>query len=286
MIKILNTVNQNEVHFDNESYFINSKDFGSIQGIHHTSKGLNQNGEYYTGSNLETRDISISGYIIASSKAEMDIKKRKLIRCINPLETLNVIYDEYKLEGVPSSTVKFSTDSKNNNNFICAFIIDVFCPNPFFIPLTESKTEIALWKGSFHFPLIIPNSTGVIMGFKEPNLIVNIINNGDIKTGMRIEFKAIGSLSNPSLFNVNTREYIKINKSMVAGEVIEVTTNYGRKKVTNLLNGISTNILHFLDLNSTFLQLDVGDNLFRYDADTNPSNLEVNIYYNPRYLGV
>ncbi len=73
---------------------------------------------------------------------------------------------------------------------------------------------------------------------------------------------------------------------MVAGEIITVNTNVGAKKVIDNLNGVETNILNLIDLDSTFLQLGVGDNLLRYDADTNLDNLEVNIYYNPFYLGV
>ena len=73
---------------------------------------------------------------------------------------------------------------------------------------------------------------------------------------------------------------------MVAGEVIKVNTNIGSKKITKVLSGVETNILNYIDLNSVFLQLDVGDNLFRYDAEENLNNLEVSIYYNPYYLGV
>src|SRR5665648_504005 len=42
---------------------------------------------------------------------------------------------------------------------------------------------------------------------------------------------------------------------------------------------------NYIDLGSTFLQLDVGDNLMRYDADTGIDNLEVSIYFTPQYLG-
>ena len=152
--------------------------------------------------------------------------------------------------------------------------------------ILESKINIALWKGRFKFPLIIPKDVGIIVGLREPSLIVNVNNTGDVKCGIIIEFKAKGSLRNPSLYNVNTREYIKINKEMVAGEVIKVNTNIGSKKITKVLSGVETNILNYIDLNSVFLQLDVGDNLFRYDAEENLNNLEVSIYYNPYYLGV
>ena len=73
---------------------------------------------------------------------------------------------------------------------------------------------------------------------------------------------------------------------MTAGEKIIISTGYNNKKIVSELDGITTNIMNYLDLNSTFLQLEVGDNLFRYDADDNLSQLEVNIRYTQRYLGI
>lgn len=42
----------------------------------------------------------------------------------------------------------------------------------------------------------------------------------------------------------------------------------------------------YLDVDSSYLQIAVGDNLFRYSADANAENLEVSIYHNNLYLGV
>lgn len=47
---------------------------------------------------------------------------------------------------------------------------------------------------------------------------------------MRIVFRAIGELTNPMLLNVNTREFIKLNYTMVAGDVVEINTSYGSKR--------------------------------------------------------
>lgn len=61
---------------------------------------------------------------------------------------------------------------------------------------------------------------------------------------------------------------------------------FGNKKVTSKKNGEETNIINKLDIDSTFLQLDPGEenNVYRYDADQNLINLEVTILYNPLYL--
>jgi hypothetical protein len=103
---------------------------------------------------------------------------------------------------------------------------------------------------------------------------------------MRIVFRALGELENPQLFNVNTREYMKLNYTMQGGDVITVDTSYGAKNIILTRNGVETNIYRYMDVDSTFLQLDIGDNIFRYDADDGLSNLEVTVYFSQKYLGV
>ena len=68
------------------------------------------------------------------------------------------------------------------------------------------------------------------MGYREPSLIVNVFNNGDVSTGMKIQFKALATVINPSLTNVNTGEYIKINKVLESGEILTVNTGFQNKK--------------------------------------------------------
>ncbi len=89
---------------------------------------------------------------------------------------------------------------------------------------------MALWVGDFEFPLEIP-SEGIEMGHRVSNLIVNINNTGAVPCGMRIQFKALATVVNPSLFNVNTREFIKINRTLSAGDVLEVTTEFSNKRI-------------------------------------------------------
>lgn len=124
------------------------------------------------------------------------------------------------------------------------------------------------------------------MGYRAPSLIVNVLNDGQESTGMMIRFRALGTLLNPSLINVNTYETLKINTTMLAGDVIEISTYERRKEVILNRNGQQFNIFNALDLSSTFLQLEIGDNLFRYDAEEGLDNLEVSMTFTPRLIGV
>ena len=260
----------------------------SIDGIDSAEFQLNVtsnaqfDGSVVTSKRINKRPIAITVEFKGENK---EIERKRLISFFNPkyIGVLIVNYGgvekaiEYEIENFKAKLA--------NIHDPLTFIVDLLCPNPFFRDIQESKEEIALWKPDFKFPLKI-TSAGVKFGHREPSLIVNVANLGDTECGMRVEFKALATLTNPSILNVNTQEFIKINKTMVAGEIISVSTYFGGKNIKNTLNGVTTNAINFIDFQSTFLQLDVGDNLFRYNADSNLDNLVVNIYYQPQYLGV
>lgn len=286
-IKLTLKSNNKSIEITKDTYY----KLVSIEGIERSELELNlvdnahYDGSFLVSKRTRNRPISITADYKGLNK---EIERKKLISFLNPKNKGVLIVNYAETEKAIEYEIEDFNCPLTNIHDDLTFTVDLICTNPYWSDITKNKVEIALWKGQFHFPLIIPKNEGIIMGLKQPSLIVNIENKGDVETGMIIEFRAKGTLSNPSLFNVNTRESIKINKSMVAGEKIIVNTNYGEKRIENILNGVTTNILNLIDLGGgdTFLQLGVGDNLLRYDADTNPSNLEINIYFSPKYLGV
>lgn len=58
------------------------------------------------------------------------------------------------------------------------------------------------------------------------------------------------------------------------------------KEVTLQRDGVTSDAFRYLDVDSTYFQLSVGDNLYRYSAEENLENLEVSIYHDDLYLGV
>lgn len=271
-------------------YILGSVTWGEVEANHHSYKYVNQIGVYVTGTSLETRDVEIVGWVIADTEAQMTDRKSILNRFVNPQQLIEITYSSYKLRFLPNSSIKYSTTIAENNEVMCKFKIVGLAADPLFKDTNDDKVSAASTKGMFHFPLII-NKTDqtppvILFGVREPSLIVNVYNHGAVSTGMKIVFKALGTLTGPSLINVYTQEFFKINKTMYSGETIEVTTTTGEKKVIASINGVETNYFKYRDLDSTWLQLDVGDNLFRYDADSGIDNLEVYIYFSNRYLEV
>ena len=271
-------------------FILNSVDWGVVESTHHSFKYVNQIGVYVTGTSLETRSVTIQGWIIAENESLMTIRKTTLNRFFNPQQAVDLFYKNYVLRFLPNTSIRYSVTVAENNEVVCKFKVEGYCPDPLFAEQTESKITAASTQAMFHFPLVIsrePNPPGgIVFGLREPSFIVTVTNKGAADVGMKIVFKASGTLTNPSLINVNTQKFFKVNKTMVAGEEIIIDTIIGEKKIEGHLNGITSNYFKYRDLDSTWLQLRVGDNLFRYDADQNVGNLEVYIYYNNKYLEV
>lgn len=272
--------------FDNETYTLETLDLGSANNTLNNTSGMGEVGVVTTSNKLDGRDVNITGYILASSKEEMFKRKQYFYNIVSPSNTFT-LFDKSGSKVMnlqATATPKLSTTSYLNSDYLCMFSLDCFAANPCWIDFYPVTANIAMWLPMFHFPLEIPKNEGIIVGLREPKLIATIENAGSLTTGLIIKFIAKGTLTNPSLTNVDTREVIRLEKEMQAGEEITINTNYGQKSI---VDKDGNNMFKYLDLdNCTFLQLNAGTNNYRYAADTYEENLEVQITYKQLYLGV
>lgn len=286
--------NSEEIHMDMVTapgYILKSVDWGVIKGTHNTYKYLNQIGVSVNNTSLGTRDIAIEGWVVAQHERDMTAKKVALNAFINPQEPLDLLYGDYKIQFNPDSTVKYSINYEENNDVVCKFQIVGTAHDPMFVDSLENRISFATTTAGFHFPLIISSELpegGIIFGSRTDSLIATVINKGSVSTGMRIVFKAKGSVSNPKLINVETQEQLLIRKDLVAEEEIEINTVIGSKRVRGRIGEDSPFISYYVykTLDSTWIQLAVGKNLFRYDADKGLDNLEVFVYFQNKFLEV
>lgn len=271
-------------------YILKSVDWGTIKGTHHSSKYVNQVGESITSTSLGTRPITIEGWIVAENESHMTTLKRRLNSYINPQEAIDIFYSDYTIQFVPDESVKYSVSAAENNEIFCKFQITGTAPNPLFSDNAETRSAFVITAPGFHFPLIISESLpdkGVVFGKRTASLIAKLVNDGAVSVGMKIVFRANGTIVNPGLINVNTQEEFTINKTLVAGEEIEINTNVGEKSVRGRIGNTDyTNYFMYKNIDSSWLQLDVGDNLFRYNAEDGIDNLDVFVYFYNRYLEV
>ena len=264
----------------------------SLEGISdvrntiYSINSMGQDGDTFVANRLESRDIDISGFIRERDPDKLRTYRRKLARILNPQLSATLTYTFGSFTRVISChAINAPVVTKPAGSIYTAFSVQLVCLNPFWRETAEKRDDIAAWVGALEFPVEIPQER-MQLGYRQPSLIVNVYNGGDVKTGVRIEFQALGDVTTPLIACVSTQEFIRLNLTLHEGDVLILSTGYGDKWATLYKDGMITDALRYVDVDSTFLQLDPGDNLIRYDAEEGLSNLEAAIFHNNLYLGV
>lgn len=262
-------------------------DLGTVEGSHHSYKYVNQVGVYIDSTSLEERAVSIPGWVIGENFGDMKDNMTVLNHLVNPQHELELtLFNQYVLRFKPDYSIKYATPYEENNEVLCQFLIQGTCADPMFSTKRGILTQIASILPKFHFPLIIPKDKGIILGLRQPDLLATIVNDGDIDTGMVIEFSCNTAVVNPSLLHVGTQEFVKINKTITPGETITVSTMSGNKYVRGYHDGQTENYFQYWDWDSTWLQMYRGVNVLKYDADEGGDGLAVSVTFTPKLLEV
>ena len=274
-----------KILFDRSNYVLTSADYGSIGASHATAKGTGQIGDRVSSSTLDTRPVEIIGFIKAKSAEEMERKKAALYQMCDPRESFTVYPSpERALECRADETVKFTASRLTNNARVAQFVIDATSHDPLFRDAVEKARKIVEWEPNFIWPLEIYH--GFTFADRTAGLIATLENGGDVATGLMIRFTAAATIPNPALTNPDTGEFIRINRTMEAGEIVVVNTNYGQESVYSYKGDAVEDVINDLDLSSTFIQAPVGEIQLHFSADDNTDAMTVNIFYYQRYLGV
>lgn len=270
-------------------YHVNFKDVSGLSDVKtqiYSTSAMGQDGSTYIGSRLEPRDIEIAGHMHTTDKSEAGRLRRQMLKLLTHTGTLTYIADniERSIDVVLDSTPTFSRQDPIYHSFTLAFT----CLDPYWHTPTETRNDIALWEAGMEFPADsgLELNADWEIGSRSASQIVQVYNAGDVETGLRVEFRATGGVSNPKILDLGTGEYLRFKVSMQAGDVLTVSTGYANKYATMTRDGVQTDALRYLDTQSTFIQLapDLSD--IKYDADTGLSNLEVTLWHHDRYLGV
>lgn len=263
-------------------YFLQSIDgTGAVKHIISTFKAPNQDGGVFVSGSLDMRNLVIEGRIIADTIDKAYELRKGLLNTFNPKHKGRLIFKDLSIPCIVEEAPVFKADSHRTP----AFFISLLCTSPYFETVDELTKLLAGWHPNFEFELEIPIEEGIEMGYREESLIIPVENVGSVPCGATFEFIAQGIVEDPMIIDVVTGKFIKLNRVMQVGEIITISTHFAKKKVMSSLEG-GSNAFSSLDEESDFLQLDVGTNLLRYDAERNLNNLEVNVYFRPQYLGV
>lgn len=263
-------------------YFLTKIDgTGNVRQTVNTFKAPKQDGDFYISSTLDMRNITLEGTIIANTPDETYTRRQRFLQIFSPKLRGTLLYRGRQIACVVEEA-GFTVSTRQR---IPNFFVSLLCPSPFFEMPDEVRQELASWIPLFEFALEIPQN-GIELGMRQPNQIITVDNIGDVSCGCEIVFRALGTVTNPELLNMDTGEYIRLLTTMSAGDELQVYTHFAGKRVLSVNGSTVTNAFSLLDTGSVFFQLAKGINTLRYDTSVNMELLEVSIFYRPQFLGV
>lgn len=244
-----------------------------------TSKAPGQDGRSHHGTILDERILPVQGAIFGNSTEDMYRKKKELCAVLNPKTSGKLTY----INDIGSYEVDYTVEDisfKDRLAELQGFLAQLYCPNPFWLENYEESEEIATWIGGIKFMLRLP----VRFSTRGPKQKL-IINNGDVETPITIVFK--GPATNPKVTNLSTGEFIQVKRTLENSDSLIISTDFGHKRV-EIEDGAGnkTNVFNWITLDSTFFNLQMGDNIIQYSSDNDIEPAAVYIKYRNRYIGV
>ena len=261
-------------------------DWGSIGTSIYTYKSPKQIGNEVSGVDVESRTVIITGWLYGTQN-QIEKKQFWLGNFVVPGQAMRISVNGYYIEGYPQKTPVFSSKVKENNEYMCKFVITLYCGKPEFTKENAVVVEYGSVSGAFRFPFhFVQNGEGVVFGVKEIETVRKVTNEGIHDVGGIITLKCNGeSLSNPKIFNIySPDEFIVINKTMQFGEEIHIDTRHNNQDVIGVVDGKESNYFKYWDFENTWLQFKRGDNYYAITYEGIAGILEAtieidNVYY-------
>lgn len=163
--------------------------------------------------------------------------------------------------------------------------ISLICPSTYFRAVNDVCTYFSSVLPMFSFPFAI-SQTGIEFSTIAEEVRKSIINTGDVETGVIIKMFTVGTVVNPTIYNVITREQIRLNMTLQESDTVIINTNVREKSITLTRDGVTTNIIGNMSRNSDWFTLSAGDNVFTYSAESGQSNLQITFTNSILYSGV
>lgn len=214
--------------------------------------GFDQIGDIVQNAKIQSRPLQISGII--TNNANVMESKERLLSVIRPDLKGRLYADDFYLEVVPTTT-----------------------------PSIEPKPQFARF--SFNllaaYPYWVLNETESVNTAGENTLEIN--NGGQVPVPFTVDFEATGAVNQPAITDAVTGEFLKINKSMSAGETVKIQISHTK---VDVISSVSGDIRGMLTLDSNMFRLPIGDNILNVSATSGVENLKTTVSYSLEKAGI
>lgn len=261
--------------------FSNLGDFGDVAVSMITQKIPLSHGFMYYGSTVEERSYTFEGVIRGVDTKAVSGLRREVARIINDAYGVGTILyerdgEKYVLEGVPDGIPSFPSGFENRNHRFQKAVFSFICHDPFWKDAADREAYMRAFTEAFSMPFRFP------VRFGQQASVVTIHNGGHRETPVKLELS--GPSNKPRFENQTTGEFIEITRSLADNEKLIINTETGKKSVTiRRADGIEEDGFDYLEQESTFFSLKLGDNKLKYNAVSGTGKAVAKISWRQRY---
>lgn len=237
------------------------------------AQGIDQTGTTVKSVNVQSRPVTISGILVGEFQSE---NKDKLLSVVRPDLDAKLYADDYFLDVRPTATPTIEASPE-----FAAFQFSATAAYPYW---QKEDTEVAVLSGveySFKFPW--NQSRKYRFGTVIRSQFLNVRNSGQVPIPFTLTFMALAEVKNPQIADASTGKFIRMNKTLSAGERVVVEITHDRTYVTSSVDGECRGAL---ELTSSLYRLAVGDNVLKPTAESGLDDLQVSIDFAPEIVGV
>lgn len=257
---------------------------GGADGQIYSTQTPLKDGAVMTACAAQPRTITISGAIVGDDNARAELR-RALTRGANSKAGEGILtieaYGRVRRIGAAVERGPVFTEDEGEGVGYQKFTYTLYCPQPFFESAERSEQAMATRDGGLKFPLKLKSRFSARHNASR----YKYVNGGDVPCAIEAEISA--GASAPTLKNINTGEYVRVRREIPAGRKLIITTGFNEKDVylLNPASGEKTDAMGYLDLQSTFFELQPGENLLNFTADEG-TNTSVTVRWRERFNGL
>lgn len=241
-----------------------------------------QQGSTFVDALLMERHISVELTITGKDEVDLAANRRLFSEVFNPILGLGLLTYTDKsgskqILAVPESVPAYPDGPMNRGRWFQKVLLFLVCPNPYWQDINPTNVKLEDYVSNFSFPFSFPVS------FATRGDMRTLVNNGHAPAPVKITF--VGESVNPKITKVDTGEFIRVKRTIPEGYSLVITTGFDDKAVRIIApDGVESNAMGYIDLNSTFFSLDIGENKLSFITDGGKP--DVYVEYRNQYLGV
>ncbi len=241
-----------------------------------SSQNANGFGQPINSQYIKGKTITFTGDL----HGDLLLTREHLLSCILPGENATIFFNigdkTLYISGYPTKTPEIEVGAA-----IQSFQFEFFAPYPYF-KTTETKSYLIAGINPFwQTPFFMQNDFW-ISRFTE-NSFVKVTNSGNVAQAFTLDIYATSDVTHPTIHNISANSLISINKSMLKGDRLRISTHDKDKDTGDSIifqsqDSPIENGFRFISPESNLdMKILPGSNIFLVDAEENITNIQCTI---------